>query len=274
MKVYDAKNIKYHDRLAEKRQRIFILKTLFFIGLTIVTAGLVLYLFFFSGFLDIKNISISGLDKVNQDDFAEKLNNRITLKKFGYIEHQKNILFFNSDAFRAEVLASFPEIKEISVNKELPHALAVNVTERTTAGIWCFVGGGSALLTTSCKYFDKEGNAWGEAAQSSGFLILSVEDLRPDRQGIIDKNILDNFLFISEYLKEMNIFVNKFIIPKDFFGYFKAITSPGYELLLSTDSNMKEQLEVFRIFLGEKQKESGFNPQYIDLRIDGRVYYK
>ena len=266
MKVYDAKNIKYHDRLAEKRRRVFILKTLFFVGLAIATAGLILYLFFFSGFLDIKNISISGLDKVNPDDFAEKLNNRINLKRFGYIEHQKNILFFNSDAFNAEVLASFPEVKEIFINKKPPHALGVDVIERKTTGIWCFVD--------SCKYFDKEGNTWGEAVRSTGFLILNIDDLRQDGQRTIDKSLLDNLLFVLGHLKEMNILINKFIIPDDFLGDFRATTSRSYDLLLSIDSNIKEQLEGFKIFLAEKQKEPGFKPQYIDLRIDGRVYYK
>jgi len=290
MRVYDAKNVRYKDGLAEKRRRVWILKALFFLGLATAAAGFTFYLLFFSGMLDIKGISINGLDKVKKEEFDGKLGEQLNSKWIGYVEYQKNILFFNSDAFKAEALAAFPEIKGISITKSLPNSLRVDITERVTAGIWCFtrpdfaeqnLGG----LVDVCRYFDEEGNIWGEAARSSGFLILSVEDLRQDRQEEVDKSLLSSLLFISSYLKEMNIFVNKFIIPDEFFGDFRAATSNGYDLLLGIDSNIKEQLEIFEIFLNEKQKDlpparltdgqaGGFNPQYIDLRIDGRVYYK
>src|SRR3989344_4548517 len=169
MRVYDAKNIKYKDGLAGKRRRVWILKILFFVGLVITAVGFILYLLFFFGFLEIKKLSVSGLDKVNSNRFHNELNKKLNSKWLGLLEYQRNVLFFNSDAFKAEILASFPEIKDISMNKELPHALNIDVTERETAGIWCL---------TSCKYFDREGHTWGEAAKSSGFLILVVDDLR------------------------------------------------------------------------------------------------
>ena len=264
MQVYDAKNVRYKDKLAKKRRRVWILKILFFVGLFIAVVGFILYLLFFSGFLEIKELSVNGLDKVNSDRFHGELNKRLNSRWLGLIEFQRNMLFFDSDAFNAEMLASFLEIKEISVSKEPPHALNIDVTERVTAGIWCFVGG--------CKYFDKEGVMWGETARSSGFLILVVEDMRPEVQ--LDKDLLDNFTTIYEQLKEINILVSKFVIPDNFIGNFSAFTSDDYKLLFSTDSDINKQLEVLEIFLIDKKDDSDFAPQYIDLRINGRVYYK
>ncbi|MBI4158265.1 MAG: hypothetical protein HY505_01415 [Candidatus Yanofskybacteria bacterium] len=265
MQVYDAKNIKYKDGLAEKRRRVWVLKTLFFVGLVIAIVGFVLYLLFFSGFLEIKELSVSGLDKVNSNKFHDELNKRLNSKWLGFIEYQRNVLFFSSEDFKAEIFAVFPEIKEISVSKEPPHALNFNVIERATAGIWCFVD--------DCKYFDKEGVLWGEAAKSSGFLILSVDDLRQD-SGNIDQALLEIIILISGKLAEINIFVSKFMIPSDFIGDFSTFTSSGYELLFSTDSDISKQLEVLEIFLAEKKDNFDFKLQYIDLRINGRVYYK
>ena len=269
MRVYDGKNIKYQDKLAEKRRRVWILKILFFVGLAIAIVGFILYFLFFSGLLEIKEISVSGIDKVGNKEFHDKLNKRLNFKWLGLLERQKNVLFFNSDAFKAEVFAAFPEIKEISINKKPPHTLNIDVTERTTAGIWCFI--------SSCKYFDKEGITWGEAAKSSGFLILAVDDLRPGPQSI-DLKLLSNVMLISEQLKKNDIFVSKFTIPENFIGDFDAATSRGYGLLFSTGSDIKSQLEVLEIFLAEKNGDlppaGGFKPQYIDLRINGRVYYK
>lgn len=274
MRVYDAKSIKYRDELTEKRHRIFVLKVSFFIGLAVAMFGLILYLLFFSKMLDIRDVSITGLDKASKEEFDAKLKSRLGAKWLGYVEHQKSIIFFNSDNFRAEVLADFPEIKNISVDKKPPHALNIDVTEREIAGIWCFIGG--------CKYFDKEGNVWGEAAQSSGFLILSVDDQRWRDAQQVDLDLLTNIMLVTSRLKEAGMLVNKFIIPDDFIGDFKVMISSGYELLFSVDSDISGQLEVLEIFLAEKTgsgtlKEeylTPFKPQYIDLRISGRVYYK
>src|SRR3989338_11455753 len=111
MKIYDSKNIKYQDKLAEKRRRVWVLKTLFFVGLFIAVVGFILYLLFFSGFLEIKELSVDGLDKVNSDRFHSELNKRLNSKWLGLVEFQRNMLFFDSDAFSAEVLASFLEVK-------------------------------------------------------------------------------------------------------------------------------------------------------------------
>ena len=273
MKIYDPKSIRYKDKLAKKRRRVWLLKTLFFIGLVVALVGFILYLLFFSGFLEIKEISVKGVDRVNGDRFHNELNKRLDSRWLGLFEYQKNILIFNSDTFIAEMLTAFPEISQIIVSKEPPHALNIDVTERETAGVWCFVDDSSAELTTSCKYFDREGHTWGEAAKSSGFLILVVEDLRSDVSEI-DGELLDNVMLISKRLKEGGIFINRFIIPEKFIGDFSAFTSGGYELLFGTDFEVSKQLEVLEIFLAEKKDDPDFKPQYIDLRIGGRVYYK
>ena len=264
MRVYDAKNIKFKDGLTEKRRKAYILKTLFFVGLIISIAGFALYLLFFSGLLEINLVNISGLNKISGDEFNKVLNERLDSKWLGFLKRQRNLIFFDADSFRVEMLATFPEIKEISVNKEPLHTLNIDVTERTTVGIWCFVD--------NCKYFDEWGSVWGSAAKSSGSLVIVVEDMRQEKE--MDSDILNDVMLISKQLKEMNIFINKFIIPDKFIGDFNALTSGGYELLFNADSDIKEQLKVLDIFLKEKRGDPDFKPQYIDLRINGRIYYK
>jgi len=267
LRVYDAKNIKRYDKLAEKRRRVWFLKILFFIGSAVALAGLSLYLLFFSGLLDIKNVFITGLDQVDQSEFEAELDAHLGSKWMSYIESQKNLIFFNSNKFKAEALAFFPEIKEISINKNIPHSLNVNVVERNVAGIWCFAP------STGCKYFDEEGNLWGEAAKSTGFLILNIDDLRRDIDRI-DTKLLRSMMFISDYLKKINISISNFMIPEDFIGDLRVTTSRGYDLLLSVGPDTTGQLEVLGILLAQKQNDPDFKPQYIDLRINGRVYYK
>ena len=229
----------------------------------IAIIGFILYLLFFSGILEINRVNVSGLNKIIGDEFNKELNERLDSKWLGLLKRQRNLVFFDADSFRAEMLVAFPEIKEISVNKEPLHILNIDVIERTTVGIWC---------STGCKYFDEEGSVWGSATKSSGSLVIVVEDMRQEKE--MDSDILNDVMLISKQLKEMNIFINKFIIPDKFIGDFNALTSGGYELLFNADSDIKEQLKVLEIFLKEKRGDPDFKPQYIDLRINGRIYYK
>jgi len=105
---------------------------------------------------------------------------------------------------------------------------------------------------------------------------LTVNDLRQNAQEI-NSELLAGIMLISERLKRMNVFINTFTIPDDFIGDFNALTSNGYKLLFSMDSDISRQLDILEIFLKDKQNNSsvgGFHPKYIDLRINGRVYYK
>ena len=221
--------------------------------------------------MEINRVNVSGLNKIIGDEFNKELNERLDSKWLGLLKRQRNLVFFDADSFRAEMLVAFPEIKEISVNKEPLHILNIDVIERTTVGIWC---------STGCKYFDEEGSVWGSATKSSGSLVIVVEDMRQEKDTVQeslsqgDSGILADVMLISKQLKEMDIFINKFTIPDKFIGDFNALTSGGYELLFSADSNIKEQVEVLEIFLKEKRGDPDFKPQYIDLRINGRIYYK
>jgi hypothetical protein len=265
MKAYDGKKLKFQNNLDKKRKRIFVLKYFFFAGLIFIIFSSFVYLLFFSGILEIKNISVEGLDKIDQQEIYKKISDKLNSKLLGILPYQKNIVFFRPNSFKAEILKTFPEIKDISVSKEPPHSLNINIIERKVVGVWCFVN--------NCKYFDEEGVMWGKAPKSSGFIFIIVEDLRTNIF-TIDNVLLKNVLFISDRLKQSNIFIKKFVIPDNFVDDFSIFTSDNYELKLSLDSDIKEQLDALDIFLVDKKNNVDFHPKYIDLRINGRIYYK
>jgi len=159
------------------------------------------------------------------------------------------------------------------VRKKLLHGLVFNFSERKPVGIWCF--------KESCSYFDENKVLWGQPAKSSGFIFLTIDDLRETA----DKKIDDDFFkLVMEVAKSMTGEVKNIVILAGSFNEFRAYTAHGYYIIFSTDSDIKNQLDIFKIFLAEKKDSlptgavpdgrQGFHPQYIDLRIDGRVYYK
>ena len=66
--------------------------------------------------------------------------------------------------------------------------------------------------------------------------------------------------------------IKRIEIPADFIDDLTVHTAKGYYILANTGSGMDKQLDTLRIFL--KNKGADFHPEYIDIRIEGRVYYK
>ena len=113
---------------------------------------------------------------------------------------------------------------------------------------------------------------WGPAVRSSGFLLLTVEDSRPREDFGIDA---DFFRAIREAAVGLSgLTVRSVAIPEDSFDEFRVHTDKSFYLIFSLGSNIKNQLEILKIFLEEKAKDANFNPQYIDLRIEDRIYFK
>ena len=154
----------------------------------------------------------------------------------------------------------------MNIQRKLLHGLALNFLERKPSGIWCF--------KESCSYFDNDKVLWGQPAKSSGFIFLTVDDQRLKTEPQIDS---DFFEPIMEVAKSMSGEINNIIIPEGSFNEFRVYTA-DYYVIFTTDFSIQNQLDVLKIFMNDKaktpQSADGFHPQYIDLRIDGRVYYK
>ncbi|OGM99903.1 MAG: hypothetical protein A2817_01570 [Candidatus Yanofskybacteria bacterium RIFCSPHIGHO2_01_FULL_39_8b] len=264
--VYPGYN-SYGGILARKKQRRFLLWLLVAVVIILALAGSVVYLLFFSPWMKITNIEINGLETVDSAAMYSMIesakNETIYLTE---VKPQSNILFFDTKALRNKILSDFPVIKEVNTSITFPHKLVVSIKERTPFGTWCFI--------SECRYFDDSGVLWGQALRSSGSILLSIDDLRKSEEQIvtIDKNILEPIKKTIDGLNTIGIKIRKVEIPEGEIGDFTIYTFVGYKLLFNNSSDILGQVVILKILLDQKEKE--FKPEYIDLRIDGRVYYK
>ncbi|HEY4475011.1 MAG TPA: hypothetical protein VJC06_03750 [Candidatus Paceibacterota bacterium] len=262
MRPVNIKKLNRKDGVARRHRQIFILKIIAILaGIIIVVFGLI-YLFFFSQFFDVREVSFNGLSTVNSDEFKEKVDNELGQKVLGYLPKRNNIFFVNTGDFEIEFSSAYPIFKSVNVHRKFLHGLVFDFLERKPAGIWCF--------KENCSYFDEEKVLWGQPIKSSGFIFLTVEDNRQ----IESKHIDDDFFEpIMKVAKNMTGEIKNITIPKDSFNEFRIYTT-DYYIIFTTDFDVQNQLDVLKIFMNEKSSEPNFHPQYIDLRIDGRVYYK
>lgn len=259
---------RYCDNLARKKRRRFFISFLIGFIVTVAFVGSSIYLLFFSDWMKITIVKIDGLKTVDSGaiySMVDSAKNEVFLNLID-LKPQSNILFFDNNKLRSNILTYLPVIEDVNIAKIFPHDLEINIKERTPVGTWCFI--------SKCRYFDDSGVLWGEALRSSGSILLSIDDQRIDDKNpvLADKNFLESIKTAMGGLDNLGIKIKRIEIPDGKIGDFKVYTFSGYDLLFNIDSDISGQIEVFRIILDQKGKE--FKPQYIDLRIDGRVYYK
>lgn len=268
IKRLSARNFRYKDNLALKRRRRFIFKMFILAILLLATVAAAVYFLFFSGYLLISNLSVRGLNEPNSNLVESKVKSIMLEKKF-YLPLSRNILFFNPDKYLAILSSEFPFLILESVEKKLPRSITINAKEREPIGIWCF------NISDKCLYFDSNNATWEASIKSSGFLIVLIDDMRDNPpEEIIEDIYFDPVNKISNSLKEIKIAVKKIIIPQNSFNEFWAETERGYKIMFNIGTNLDNQVQALNLFLEEKKDDPEFNPEYIDLRIEGRIYTK
>lgn len=261
--MIDVKKLRYKDNLTKKRQRRFLVTA---VALAVGAVALVIaigYALFFSHWFDIKNVSIDGLADARAVTVHDVIQKQLDLRWLG-LPIGDNIIFFPSSRIQTLLSASFPFIQTVSIKKKFFHGLVIDATERQSEGIWCF--------TTGCSYFDVGGVLIGPAPRSSGFLTLTINDQRAGQQSI-DPKFLIAAQTIRAGLDSQGIKIKDVTIPADTFTEFDVATGGGYPIKFSIDSDLAAQLHALGIF--RSQHPDPDPPyQYLDLRFDGRVYYK
>ncbi|HWA64715.1 MAG TPA: hypothetical protein VG866_02615 [Candidatus Paceibacterota bacterium] len=265
MKAVDIKKVNQRVRYADTRKRRFWVRIAAGFGIGLAALVALGYALFFTGWFDIRDISIADASPEHTAQIQTAIVGQLGQKIF-HIPVGRNILFFRKSKLSQDLKNAFAFIDSISISKDLFHGLIVRATDRTARGVWC--------SPDMCRYFDAEGNLWGQAVRSSGFLVLTVDDQRAGGEDRADPAFLPSILFVQQEFAALNIPIKSVLIPADSFTDFHVLTADGYPLYFTTDADIEKQIHTFAIFRDQKIVPGIVHPQYLDLRFEGRVYYK
>ncbi|MFC1700545.1 cell division protein FtsQ/DivIB [Patescibacteria group bacterium] len=271
-----------HRKKPIRKKRRYVGKIIGLILFLFLIAGLA-YFLFFSSFLMIKEINISVDKSVIESKALEIIHRNLDGKKIGLIS-QKNIILAPIEKIKANILEISPEIESVFINKKMPSLLEVNILEHQNVGVWCEAKKDTATSTpkiSQCFNIDKNGVIFKESPLISGSLILTIYDLRNKSDSLHTKikNIVastEMINFIIEVKKTLasdsNIKIDNFEIISE--NDLIVKTNEGWLIYFDSHSSIKEQTESLEAVLSELVKESRKSLEYVDLRINGRVYYK
>jgi len=251
----------YHKPYRLKKKKSILRNRFFWLTILIlIIIGGLLYFVFFTPFFQIKEIQISG----NQKVLTENLQSRIQW----VLSHQGNYIFLcNSNKINQEILQFFPQIASIDTKIKFPDKLLVKIEERKPAAIFIY----------SDKYFliDKEGVIFEETFPN-GDEYLKIKNPTLSQgfnlgSKVVENDILTSILEIGSKLKgDFKIPLEEVIIASE--QRLNIKTLEGWEIYFNPRGDLDWQLTKLDAILENRiPPEKRRNIGYIDLRFE-RVY--
>jgi len=231
----------------------------------ISAAGGLVWLVCFSPALEVKEIKITGNEKVNGQDCVKVIEEEIS-KKIAMFD-SKSILLFNLDQAKKDILARYPQIQDIKIERQFPSKIYASVEERR--GIAVFSAGGKNYL------IDDSGIGFQEVDAVSDLLLISdsrdaqtelggsmiskevLSGILRMRGGIIDPGGLTAAAAVIATSERVNLQTNE-----GWFVYFNP--------LKDIDSQLTKLIAVLK---DDSFKAKRANLEYVDVRFT-RVYLK
>lgn len=285
------------------------LKTIIFAGLFFCLLTGLVYFFIFSGVFRIDRIEVRGTEKIPVSGIEKIVKNSLEGKRWQIIP-QNSLILLSTEKIQKDILDNFAEIDSANFFKKLSGLLVIEIKERENVGIWCQLkdamageeGGskrGNIIVTSSpitidesdgfekreinnCFYIDKKGIIYRQAPLVSGSFVLNIYDRKNGpvniKDQVVSPDIIEFILLAKEGLKQIENEVGFSMAASDFeivsWQDVRARISSGWQIYFNPTYSIESQLKALEIVLGKEIKKQVGSLEYIDLRIEGRVYYK
>src|SRR3972149_5110276 len=244
----------YTYRPAKTREPVEVSpKIIWFLLLGILIVGLV-YFFLFSSYFKIKNIYIEGAD-LFEPQISEIVHQKIT--------QRDNVFLFPNNETQLEISQKYPIFKKIAIYKGIPDALKI-VLERREAKLIVKFNANDYLVDSDGEAFKMEKNPEN---------LPQIEINRDTKLG--DKIFTQDFVgFVKDlwtkFPKETGLSIKKVLIPETDF-VVEIYPEANWKAIFDSTKSVDKQLSNLKLLLPEIQ---GQKIEYIDLRLEEKIYYK
>lgn len=245
---------------------------------------------------EIKNFSVYGTERLEAAAVRASLEGVYSAKRLWFTDRNVFLapLWHTASSTEARLKSAHPEIAAATTEVVFPETLAVVVRERTQEILWCRAERAAtptpsdALLIpaagtqdiTGCAWADREGIVFRPALASEGALITTVKDYRSTTldlgNSVADPRLVAEILAVSAAGKrEFGFPVNAFAVLAEMPDDVVAYGPTGFRIVMPRGALLNRQLAALgRFFAQEIAGDYGTILEYVDARIENRVYYK
>jgi len=258
---------KYRKPYRVKKKKPIFRDRFFWLGILIfvVIVG-IFYLICFSPFFQIKEIKISGNQKVPTGDLENIIQNQIVRNLF--FSQTKSIFLVNLNIIKTATLEKFPQLAKINLKRSFPDTMLIEIEERKPIAIFCqeeqyFFIDGEGII------FEEVSEADPQWLQIKNLTLTTNSKLGEEA---IKKEKLSQVLEIESKVKGNLKILEVSIISEE---RLNAKTSEGWEIYFNLESDLNWQLtKLGAVLEKEIPLEKRENLEYIDLRFGNLAPFK
>lgn len=230
----------------------------------------ILYFLFFSNFLTIKYVEITGLDQMPRAGIEESVWQQAANKRF-ILGSQKNILLF-SKAGLNDALNNKYGFKNLIIKKQLPSTIKIILEELKYSAVWQDNGKysyiddqGDLILEVNLANIDR--TKYPVIDNGGGY------EINGDKVG--DGRLISSAIYLfNDFTQKRKIFeIDRFIAGPEQ-NTLKIQTKDGPIIIFSSNSDLEKQITKLIVLMNEKLRDGFKKLSYIDLRYGDKVYYK
>jgi len=258
-----------HSKILESSRRLErkILMVKFVLSLFLL-AVLVIGLSYFLRISEFRigKILIEGNVTLGKEELSASIANYLD-GKYLDIFVRDNIFVIPKKDIKKRLLTDYPRLKEVTLFRDFPNSLLVELKERTPTALLC--------VGKQCSFLDEEGFIFEQAPFFSGDTYVKFYD-EGEIQGVKNRLLTDTqFKGIIEFIKQLkleDVNTSKITLNKE--GLYDISVLEGWKLKLNNNIDLDIALENLKLVLDRQIKDNRENLNYIDLRIDNKVFYK
>jgi len=276
----------YHRQYQyKKRKSIFRSSYFWFLMLLIIVACGFCYLIYLSPVFQIKNINISGNEKVNGEEAFNSISRRI--ENTFLLLPSKSIFLADLESMSKDFMQEFPQVRIVNLRKGLPDQIFVSIEERKPVAVFSqnriilFDANQSknqeSLSVEELFYLDKEGTIFESISDKDDFVKITKSQTDTNYvlgDQVIDEKILSEIMEIDPKLKlDLKISIQDFDLQADDWLVVRA--EDNWQMYFNPQEDVKWQLTKLKAVLEEKiPSEKRKDLEYIDLRFGNLAPYK
>jgi cell division septal protein FtsQ len=266
-----ARRISLVD-ISSKRRRV---RRLLFWGGILLVLGLlivgILWVVVRSSLFKVRDINVTGATYVAPDDIREFLKLHVAQGGVTKFLGPENI-FAWPDEFSGNELGDLSAISSLDIQKHYTsRSVDVVVTERKRVGIWCF----AETDPHRCFWFDANGTLFMPSYSAEGNLTFLLEDhsRKPMALGerVLEARFLPNLISIFSALRSIHLSAREVRLNDLGREEIEVLTYDGPKLFFSLRFPVAGAPDA----IAAVEKITALSKlQYIDFRVENKVYYK
>ena len=276
------------SRVAKRRRKARLRQILFLLCMAVPAFAIIVGLTHLN-VVHITSVTVSGNVTTNSSDITAIANEDISGNYFAFFS-RSNAFLYPKQKISTDILNTFKTLSTVSVGEVNLHTIQISVTERQPFAMWCGAtppagtsdASSSSLTTTSsCYFFDQTGFLYSAAPDLvvTPFLkyygpLSSDANANPIGQTYLSSTTLAGISNFIEVLADGSTTAVSFSMPTA--TEYEIDTASSTKIYLDPQHSFTDDLSNLSTVLNNPtlQISSVDILQYLDLRLDDKVFYK